>query len=220
MKVQKLSSLVPEDIFIGTSLVLYERDRFLFGIRPRKFDRGRAVFELTGIGGGIEEYDASYSAGARREALEEIRCPVTITPSEQTLVVRNVNDIEQVSISGDERPLAIVFRNHRTPAHRPWHPVNEGSACQIIFHGVILGQPVPTMELPYLIWIKPEQIRQTARRDLQIGDLLAKGGVLVASDYGTPPKDGWARLTDSQEALAIALGDEAIDFYSSLFEAG
>jgi len=104
MKTQRLNSLVPEDIFIGTSLVLYGRERFLYGIRPVKFDAGRAVFELTGIGGALEQDDVSYSAGARREAMEEIRCPVAITPSEQTLVVRDLYDVETVSISGAERP--------------------------------------------------------------------------------------------------------------------
>jgi 8-oxo-dGTP pyrophosphatase MutT (NUDIX family) len=174
------------------------------------------TLELTGIGGGMEEEDATYSAGALREAMEEIGCPIRLVPCEQTLIVRGPGDVRRVKVDGIERPVALVYRYHRTPAHRPWHQDNQGQACLIVFLAELEGEPLPEMELPQLIWLRPEQIVDTAHRDVPLSDLLAQDVELITGPAGPPPMDGLARMTDSQEALVLALGDDAVAFYQEL----
>lgn len=215
-KVQKLSEIIPEDIFIGTSLILRQGDRFLYGVRPVQRTDDRQILELTGIGGRLERTDASLSEGAVREAREETGCRVRLIPCSQTLVVRNQNDVQPVALMGSERPAAIVFRNYRTPPHQPWHPDNEGSACLIVFLAEIEEQPGPAMELAFLIWLKAEHILEAARADVPLAGLVSTGADLVVGKLRPPAGEYWARLTDSQEALALALGDDAPRFFQSV----
>jgi hypothetical protein len=86
----------------------------------------------------------------------------------------------------------------------------------IVYLGHLQGTPRPVTELPWLLWMSPEQILQTARRDLRLADLRADGAELVVGGLGFPPDEAWLRLTDSQEALGIALGDDLPAFYRSL----
>jgi hypothetical protein len=46
--------------------------------------------------------------------------------------------------------------------------------------------------------------------------LVNSGAILVEKTPGAMPLAAWARLTDSQEALALALGDAALAFYAGL----
>jgi 8-oxo-dGTP pyrophosphatase MutT (NUDIX family) len=174
------------------------------------------VIELTGIGGAVEEVDASLSAGAMREAREEIGCSVRLIPCQRAIIVRSRDDIGWLAMQGRERPAAVVFRNYRTPPHKPWHEDNQGEACLIVFLAELKGRPWPAMELPSLIWLDPAQILETARYDVPLGRLLSTGAELIVGGAGPPPKTSRVRLTDSQEALALALGDEAPSFYESL----
>ena len=48
-----LDDLIPKGVFVGTSLILHYKGRFLYGIRAPKTQSGPCVLELTGIGGGI-----------------------------------------------------------------------------------------------------------------------------------------------------------------------
>ena len=213
---QSLRAIVPDDIFIGTSLILRQGERFLYGVRPVREVAGRLILELTGIGGGLEEEDKSLAAGVLREAQEEIGCAVRLLPCPNTLIVRSQNDVAHVVLEGDERPAAVVFRNYRTPPHQPWHENNRGPACLIVFVAALEGQPWPTRELPYLLWLTPEQVLATAQDDVPLSRLLSRGAELVVEDFGPPPESSWVRLTDSQEALALALGDSTPAFYNSL----
>ncbi|MBM3135207.1 MAG: hypothetical protein FJZ89_07990 [Chloroflexi bacterium] len=211
-----LRAIVPDDIFIGTSLILRQGERLLYGVRPVRQEEGRAILELTGIGGGLEEEDQSLAAGVLREAQEEIGCRVRLLPCANTLIVRGQSDVEQVMLEGDERPAAVVFRHYRTPPHQPWHENHRGPACLIVFAAALIGQPWPTRELPYLLWLTPEQVLATAQDDVPLPRLLSSGAELVVGDAGPPPESSWVRLTDSQEALALALGEKTPAFYNSL----
>lgn len=213
---QELSEIIPDDIFVGTSLILRQGNRFLYGIRPIQQVESHQILELTGIGGGLEDGDKSLSAGAIREAQEEIGCGVALISCPTTFVVRNQDDVEQVTFEGEEQPAAVVFRNYRTPPHQPWHQDNQGQACLIVFAAELEGRPWPAMELPHLIWLEPEQILETARVDVPLGRLFNTGAELIVGDLGVPPESSWVRLTDSQEALAIALDNTALSFYNSL----
>lgn len=213
---RKLSGIIPGDRFVGMSLILRQGDRFLYGVRPIREVGDRAIHELTGIGGGLEKGDRSLSAGVIREAQEEIGCEVRLLACSETLIVHNQNDIERVAVEDDECPAAVVFRNYRTPPHQPWHQDHRGRACIVVFAAELEGQPRPAMELPYLIWLKPALILRTAREDVLLGDLLNMEAELIGGHSGSVPPDGWARLTDSQEALALALGNNALAFYNAV----
>jgi 8-oxo-dGTP pyrophosphatase MutT (NUDIX family) len=210
-----LSDFVPDEVFVGTSLILHQDGRFLYGIRPPRTEGAHQVIELTGIGGGVEDKDASVTAGALREAQEEIGCDVRLLPCRETIVVRGLGQVERVVLQGQARPAAIVFRRYRTPPHQPWHKNNQGEGCLVVFVGELDGQPRPVMELPALIWLKPAQILETARRDILLDELLNAGAELVQGEEPMPER-AWARLADSQEALVLALGDDALLFYEAL----
>jgi hypothetical protein len=226
-----LDDLIPKGMFVGTSLILQDGERFLYGMRPARLEAGRPVIELTGIGGSLEETDASYTAGVLREVEEEIGCAVRLIPCSETLVVRSQDVVERVTLAGAERPAVVVFRYHRTPPHQPWHrlaasgPEAGGAAsgpeggeqgCLLVFLGELAGRPRPLMELPWLIWLSPEQVLATAWADVPLAELLAEGAELVLGDAGPPPNGSWTRLTDSQEALGLALGPELPAYYRSL----
>ena len=218
-----LEELLPADMFIGTSLVLREgksagSNRFLYGIRPAREEGPRLLLELTGIGGGLEENDASPGAGVLREAQEEIACAVTLIPSSLTLLIKGYNDVSLIQVAGPEQPLAIIYRYHMTPPHSPWHPFNKGSACLVLFLGKLKGRPRPDQELPNLIWLPSTLVLETARRDVPLGELLMAGAALVPGRSGSPSLDSLARMTGSQEALALALDDELPSFYEGLYQ--
>ena len=210
-----LSDLVPKGMFVGTSLILRQGGRFLHGARPPRAEGPRQVIELTGIGGGVEDEDESLTAGVLREAQEEIGCSVRLLPCRETVVVRGQDCVEQVALQGEERPAAVVFRRYRTPPHQPWHEDNQGEACLVVFLAELDGQPWPAMELPALIWLKPAHILEVAHQDVPLGTLLNSGAELVEGGWGPLPETAWVRLTDSQEALVLALGDDALSLYKT-----
>ena len=211
----QLADLVPDDIFVGTSSILREGERFLYGIRPPKRQDDLLVLELTGIGGALEAFDESYAAGIQREAHEEISTEIRIIPASETIVVYGQDDVRRLALIGDERPAAVVLRCFRTPAHQPWHPQNQGPACLIVFLAELQGSLRPKLELPNLIWLSAEQVLETARRDVTLRELLAAGAECISEPLGKPPLAGLLRMTDSQEALALALGDRTPEVYRS-----
>lgn len=211
-----LADLIPPGIFVGTSLILCQGDRFLYGVRPVRPEADRLVGELTGIGGKLEPDDVSLTAGVLREAQEEMACAVTLLPAGETLIARGPGEVERVTLAGPERPAALVMRHFRTPPHAPWHPENQGRACLVVFLAELAGRPRPDRELPYLIWLRPAQIVTAARRDVPLSSLLAAGAELVTGPAGPPAEDLWLRMTDSQEALVLALGEAAESYYDGL----
>jgi 8-oxo-dGTP pyrophosphatase MutT (NUDIX family) len=223
---QELPDLLPEDSFLGTSLILREPqvplgggDRLLYGIRPARPEGSRLILELTGIGGAMEEEDGSLTAGALREAWEEMGCSVRLLPCDETIIVRGPNRVERIALHGQERPAAVVFRHYGTPPHQPWHPSNQGEICIVVFLAELSGEPHPAMELAALVWLRPEQLGEVAGRDVAMRALLDGGAELVERAEAPLPETAWMRLTDSQEALAVALGGEALAFYKAMLKA-
>ena len=210
-----LAEIIPDGLFVGTSLILQRDGRLLYGIRPVKQMGNDQVLELTGIGGGLEAEDASYTAGVRREAMEETGSDAAIVDCPVTWVVRGPDQVKQIVLSDDERPAALVYRYFRTPPHRPWHAINQGPSWLIVFLGQLLSKPEPTMELPWLIWLTAAQVVQTAREDVPLANLQAGGAELIICPGAPPPPAAIARLTDSQEALILALGQRALSVYES-----
>ena len=217
---RKIEEIIPHDVFVGTSLILRQGDRFLYGMRPPRVEDGYQVIELTGIGGGVEDEDITYWTGVIREAEEEIGCGVSLISSSETLIVRGPADLERVKIEAVEPPAAVVFRHYRTPPHQPWHEDNAGEACLIVFAATLLGRPWPKMELPWLIWLRPEKVLSTALDDVVLSKLLVESAELVAAKSDKPSMESLVRLTDSQEALGIALGIELPSFYRSFGHRG
>ena len=211
-----LRELIPPGMFVGTSLILRGAGRFLYGIRRPRAGGEREILEITGIGGGMENDDATVIAGVQREAGEEMGCKARLLPCAETVIVRGPGRVERVALEGPEQPAAVVFRRYRTPPHQPWDARNKGEACLVVFLAELDGRPRPTGELPALIWLDAPQIVRTARQDVPLRELVADGAELVGREGESLPADAWARLTDSQEALVLALGGEALGFYERL----
>lgn len=209
-------ALIPPDMFVGVGMILPYEDRFLLGIRPPKSDHSLSVLELTAIGGAMEPYDESLSAGALRESQEEMGCAVSFAPCDETLVIRDETCMEWVQVLGPERPAVVVFRHYRTPPHEPWHSQHQGRSCLILFLAQLKDQPTPTNELPAAIWLSPEQMLLVAQKDTPLQELLDQGARLLEMQPGALPRDALARLTDSQEAMVLALGETAVWFYKEL----
>jgi hypothetical protein len=213
---RQILSLIPEGCFIGTSLILPERGRFLFGIREPKVQAGGQVLEITGIGGGLEAHDQTITHGVQREAREEICTEVRLISSHDTLVVRSRHELQRINSGVGIGPVALVFRRYRTPAHDPWARTNQGQAALLVFQATTLLSPAPCGELHGLIWLSAAQILKTANQDVVLHDLLDGGAELTLREGNVFSKQAKARMTDSQEALAIALGQETLSFYSAL----
>jgi 8-oxo-dGTP pyrophosphatase MutT (NUDIX family) len=113
----KLSEIIPEKMFVGTSLILRQKGLFLYGMRPEKKESEKSIVELTGIGGGVEEEDNNCAAGVKREAREETGSRIELIDCDRTLLVRRHDDVQWLSLKKEreERPAAIVFRNYKTP---------------------------------------------------------------------------------------------------------
>lgn len=213
-----LSELVPDGMFVGTSLILRQGGRLLYGVRPPRAEGPRQVIELTGIGGGLEDEDESLTAGVLREAWEEMSCGVRLVPCRETVIVRSEQHVGRVMLQGKERPAAVVFRHFRTPPHQPWHEDSQGEGFLLVFLGELDGQPWPAMELPALIWLRPTHVIQTARQDVPLSQLLDSGATLIENELDILPRTAWVRLTDSQEALVLALAEDALPFYEAMLE--
>ena len=164
----------------------------------------------------MEAIDASAVDTAQREALEEVGCKVEAIPQGETCVVRGAADVRRMTLSDDCAPAALVFRTHGAPPHRPWCGVPQRSICIVVFQAHLLGEPRPTGELPAILWLSPEQVVATAERDVPLSQLLDEGATLVEREPGQTPRDALARLTDSQEALVLALGNDALPYYRRL----
>ncbi len=205
--------LVPEGYFIGTSLILPDRERFLFGIRQPKWVGKRAILEITGIGGGLEAWDKSILDGVQREAMEEIGSRVRLVSSKETLIVQSREEHEWVRPAGELKPAAVVFRGYRTPAHHPWHTSRRGDAALLVFRASLIEPPAPTGELPALIWLSAQQILDTALQDVALSGLISGGALTLAREPEALPQRAPSRMTDSQEAIAIALGRATLGFY-------
>jgi 8-oxo-dGTP pyrophosphatase MutT (NUDIX family) len=214
-----LTRLTDPDTFVGTSLVLPQAGVFLFGMRPLRTSVVGPILEITGIGGALEDYDSTLEDGARREALEEIGCDIRLIPSSDTLLIRGPGTIQHISVVLAPRPAAIVLRNFRTPPHEPWHEYHKDQSCLFVFLAQLLGDPKPSAELPGLIWLNPMQLVELARRDLPFRELEETGARLQWLGCPDTPEATMARLTDSQEALILALGASAHRFYHDLAEA-
>jgi len=211
-----LDDLIPAGTFVGTSLILRKGGRFLYGVRAPQTEGTRTILELTGIGGGVEPEDECVTAGVLREVQEEIACAVLVLESADTLLVRGPGLVERVTLRGRERPAAVVFRHWPTPPHQPWEARSEVGGCLVVFLADLQGTPRPAAELPALIWLTAEQVVDAARCDVPLRELLAAGATVIERVGEALPHDAWARLTDSQEALALALGEKAVTFYRAL----
>jgi 8-oxo-dGTP pyrophosphatase MutT (NUDIX family) len=218
-----LAQLLRDDMFLGTSLILRKARAssggvgcLLYGLRSPRQERGQPVLEVTGIGGALEDSDASPAAGVLREALEETGCDVRLLRCRQTLLVRSERDVTRIELSGQERPAAVVFRHYRTLPREPWSDKHSGEACLVVFAGELRGRPRPMMELPALIWLTAEQVVRTAHIDTALMDLLNDGAELLECTGRPLPRKARLRLVDSQEALVLALGDDALPFYRAL----
>ncbi len=95
---RKLSEIIPDDIFVGTSLILPQGDRFLYGIRPVRQVESQHILELTGIGGGLEDMELPHLIWLKLEhILETAREDVPLRKLLNTGAELIVGDLEAPS---------------------------------------------------------------------------------------------------------------------------
>ena len=211
-----LSPIVSSAVFHGVGSLVPRDGRFLCGIRPLRREHDDLIAQVTAIGGGLEAYDASFMAGALRESLEEINCPICFQSCAETLFVHGPAQVQWQRLADPMGPAAVVFRHWHTPPRRPWHVPHDGWQCLVLYQAALAGTPCPSQELPGLIWLWPAQIVALAHADVPLQTLLDQGALLLEDPQLPLARSACARLTDSQEALVLGLGSEALAFYTSL----
>jgi 8-oxo-dGTP pyrophosphatase MutT (NUDIX family) len=211
-----LSALIPSGIFVGAGVFVIKDGRFLCGIRPLRKEGGALTAQLTAIGGGVEKSDPTILAAVLREAREEINCSICFATCIETLLVLGPKQSEWRQLTDPVGPAAVVFRNYCTPPREPWYIPHRGRQCLVLYTGAVVGAPQPSAELPGLIWLRPEQIVATAHQDLPLQELIDDGAELIEESRLSLARNALARLTDSQEALILALGQDAVSFYYRL----
>lgn len=214
--VASLLPLVSSAVFCGAGSLVSRAGRFLCGIRPLRQEQDQLIAQVTAIGGGLEAYDDSFMAGALRESLEEMNCPICFQPCAETLIVHGPAQVQRKRLADPIGPAAVVFRHWHTPARRPWHVPHDGWQCLVLYQAALAGTPRPSQELPGLIWLWPAQIIAIAHVDVPLTTLLAGGAVLLEDPQNPLARSACARLTDSQEALVLGVGSEALSFYTAL----
>jgi hypothetical protein len=84
----------------------------------------------------------------------------------------------------------------------------------VVFLAELHGEPRPSDELPALVWLTPETLCEAAQADLPFARVA--DGAVYLSPQARPPASALARLTDSPDALTLALGADALAFYRNL----
>jgi 8-oxo-dGTP pyrophosphatase MutT (NUDIX family) len=196
----------------ASSLLLVDEGRFLLGVRPPTFERGRVLLRLTGIGGWAEG-DETFAATVQRESIEETGSAVRLLDLDQTLIVRSPDDIALTELTNEIAPAALVFRRFGTAPFDPWSTTYRSVAPVAVFAGVLSARARITMheEHPLFMWVYPEQLIALSDSDEPLEFLLADGAeILGAPEFD--PERALVRLTDSIQSLIAALGSSAFQF--------
>jgi len=207
-----LFDIVDSDTPRASSLLLVDEGRFLLGVRPPVFERGRVLLRLTGIGGWAEG-DETFAATVQRESLEETGSAVRLLDLDQTLIVRSPDDITQTELTNEVAPAALVFRRFGTAPFDPWSNTFRSVSPVAVYAGVLSARARITMrdEHPLFLWVYPEQLITLSDCDEPLEFLLADGAeVLGAPEFD--PERAIVRLTDSIQSLVAALGPSAFQF--------
>ena len=211
-----LSPIVALAVFLGAGVLLAGSGRLLCGIRPLRPEGDHQIAQVTAIGGGVQAGDPSFMAGALRESLEEMSCPVTFQACAETLIVSGPGQVRWQRLADPIGPAAVVFRHWHTPPRQPWHVPHDGWQCLVLYRADLAGTPQPSPEIPGLIWLWPAQLVALAHHDVSLQALLAEGAKLRDAPARPLDRAALARLTDSQEALVLGLGSAALAFYEQL----
>jgi 8-oxo-dGTP pyrophosphatase MutT (NUDIX family) len=215
-QITRLSQLAGPGTPRASSLLIAQGGRFLLGCRPPVTERGRILLRLTGIGGWAEG-EESFSATVHREALEETGSDVRLYEQRRTIVVRSPEDIAAAELRGEPAPVAVVLRRFGTAPFDPWSEQHTSVAPVAVFAGALEHAPeiAAQHEHPFFMWVYPEQMIALADSDEPLEFLLADGAEL----YGTFEGDvrrALVRLTDSIQALLVALGPRAFAFLGEI----
>ena len=200
----ELREIVPRGDLLGASLILPTPLGYLFGGKPPRLEAGGLVIRVTGIGGRVEPGEA-FAECAAREALEEIGCGVEILPCRRTLLVRGPNgsSLEKVETA----PYAVVRRRAGAPPGEPWGgDPSLPWLTVVVYLARLRGEPRPVEErLPFLFYLGARGLEALSRGDVPLADLLLAGARVDPLAGVDPPAGSVARLTDSPEALLMAI---------------
>ena len=211
-----LTELVEPGTARASSVLVVGEGRFLLAVRPPIVERERVLLRLTGIGG-WSEGEETFAATAIRESIEETGNAVRLIDLDQTLVVRSPDEMDLLAVSGEVAPAALVYRRFGTAPFDPWSASYRSIAPVAVYAGTFGDRPrIAAQEAhPFFMWVYPEQMMLLSDADEPLEYLLADGAELV----GTVEIDmqrAIVRLTDSIQALIIALGPRAYSFLSDI----
>jgi 8-oxo-dGTP pyrophosphatase MutT (NUDIX family) len=212
----RLSELAQPGTPRASSQLIAQDGRFLLGCRPPLSERGRILLRLTGIGGWAEGAE-TFSATAHREAQEETGSDVRLFERRRTTVVRSPDDIAATEFGGEQAPVALVYRRFGTAPFDPWSEQHSMVAPVAVFAGALERLPVVAArhEHPFFMWVYPEQMIALADSDEPLEFLLADGAEILGTFEGDP-RLAIVRLTDSIQALLVALGSRAYAFLGEI----
>jgi 8-oxo-dGTP pyrophosphatase MutT (NUDIX family) len=214
--VTRLSELATAGTPRASSLLIAQDGRFLLGCRPPLTERGRILLRLTGIGGWAEGAE-SFSATVHREAQEETGSDVRLFERRRTTIVRSPDDIAAAEFGGEQAPVALVYRRFGTAPFDPWSEQHTMVAPVAVFAGALDHPPAIAAfhEHPFFMWVYPEQMIALADSDEPLEFLLADGAEILGVFEGDP-RLAIVRLTDSIQALLVALGSRAYAFLGEI----
>lgn len=211
-----LAELVEPGTARASSLLIVGEGRFLLAVRPPVQLRDRVLLRLTGVGG-WSEGDETFATTAMRESIEETGIAVRLIDLDQTLVVRSPEEMDLLAISGEVAPAALVYRRFGTAPFDPWSATYRSVAPVAVYAGTLGERPRITAreEHPFFMWVYPEQMMLLADADEPLEYLLADGAELVGP-VQIDRQHAIVRLTDSIQALIIALGPRAYSFLAEI----
>jgi len=179
----KIEQLGPSDADHSTGLILHWCERLLYALEPVhhwREDSDGLQARFVGIGGHLEPGE-TWAEAVQREAIEEAALSVSLCSPLQTYLLRDGGIVEDVTSvlewPDPSRPLFIWsarFRFGRPPNEHERHFVNavfEATARD----GVL---PRPAAEMPAILALSEDQLRQAATGTLSLGNLIGEGGML------------------------------------------
>lgn len=167
---------------ISTGLLIQYEDKGVYVIqnkdRWRQGDSGITA-GIVGVGGKLEQGE-SITDCVKRECLEELKVPVTLTSANKTLLFEN-GKIRQIEFnSPDVNPAYVLVLPKTEPGRKPYTLV-------FVYQGTIAEKPQPD-DVSAVVYISDSELKKAFEGDMSTLEKVIESGADVDSSE-EPPKD-------------------------------